>query len=72
MKATLEFNLPEEQQEHQTALVAPRLKGIIWDLLQELRRRRKYKDEQTVDIEEVEKYIFELFEKESLDPDELF
>jgi hypothetical protein len=32
MKATLEFNLPEDQNQHKQAILAPDMAAIIWSL----------------------------------------
>ena len=42
MKATLEFNLPEETTEHQIAVDGPKWRGVVSDALEELRNDRKY------------------------------
>jgi hypothetical protein len=42
MKATLEFNLPEESEEHQIAVDGLKWRGVVSDALEELRRDRKY------------------------------
>jgi hypothetical protein len=38
MKGILEFNLPEEQQEFETAVSAGRMKSLLWDISQEIFR----------------------------------
>ena len=42
MKATLEFNLPEETTEHQIAVDTLKWRGVVSDALEELRTDRKY------------------------------
>ena len=42
MKATLEFNLPEEAEEHQLAVDGLKWRGVVSDALEELRRDREY------------------------------
>jgi len=42
MKATLEFTLPEEAEEHQIAVDGPKWRGVVSDALEELRKDRKY------------------------------
>ena len=42
MKATLEFTLPEEAEEHQIAVDALKWRGVVSDALEELRKDRKY------------------------------
>jgi hypothetical protein len=37
MKATLEFNLPEENSEHRTCVFAGELSSVIWDISQQIR-----------------------------------
>ena len=47
MKATLEFNLPEEADEHRMALDGQKWQFVVTDLLEELRTERKYNPEIT-------------------------
>jgi ribosome-binding protein aMBF1 (putative translation factor) len=42
MKATLEFNLPEEAEEHQIAVEGLKWRAVVSDALEVLRRERKY------------------------------
>ena len=42
MKAILEFNLPEESVDHQTAIDGIKWKIVAWDLDQHLRSELKY------------------------------
>ena len=43
MKATLEFTLPEEAEEHRMALDGQKWQFVVTDLLEELRGERKHK-----------------------------
>jgi hypothetical protein len=42
MKATLEFNLPDDQQEYDLANNGLNFWNVLWELDQELRTRTKY------------------------------
>ena len=42
MKATLEFNLPEEQAEHYCAIKGADMLNVLWELKAELRSMLKY------------------------------
>jgi hypothetical protein len=42
MKATLEFNLPDDQQEYELANSALGFWNVLWELDQELRAKTKY------------------------------
>lgn len=58
MKATLTFTLPEEQEEHATALAGSEYRCALDDIRDVLRKRRKYDQCQTAEelvtaIEEV-------------------
>jgi len=44
MKATLEFNLPDDRSEHELAIAGPKLLSVLWELDQWLRARVKYED----------------------------
>ncbi len=53
MKAILEFNLPEEQNEHKLALDGPQWKAVCHELDEWLRSFQKYGDRHTLKVEEV-------------------
>ena len=53
MKATLEFNLPEDQPEFNTALKASDWKHVCWKMEQFLRKRVKYDEGLTEEQREV-------------------
>lgn len=57
MKAVLEFNLPEDNDDFKLATRASKLFCIIWDLKNEVRKRWKYSeykhDETSKEIEEL-------------------
>jgi hypothetical protein len=42
MKATFEFNLPEDQREYEIVSQASRMQSFLWDFSQQLRSWRKY------------------------------
>jgi hypothetical protein len=44
MKATIEFNLPEEQAEHYCAMKGADMLNVLWELRSELRDMLKYRD----------------------------
>ena len=44
MKATIEFNLPEEQAEHYCAIKGADMLNVLWELKAELRSMLKYGD----------------------------
>ena len=60
-KATLEFNLPEETQEHLDAIKGTDWKLVAWDVDQLLRKYLKYGCE---DCEDNRDAAFELIRKE--------
>lgn len=55
MKATLEFNLPEEQAEHYCAIKGADMLNVLWELKAELRSMRKYQELKANQYEIVEK-----------------
>ena len=55
MKAILEFNLPEEQEEFDNASQGGKMKFVIWKLDQYLRAKVKYASDMTND-EVIETY----------------
>ena len=44
MKATLEFNLPEDQHEYDLVVSASQMYNALWDISQELRTLWKYSE----------------------------
>lgn len=51
MKAILEFNLPEDQCEYDTANNASKYYSVLWDLDHYLRAKVKYSLDGTADLE---------------------
>ena len=45
-KATITFNLPEEQSEFNDAVHASDWKSVVWDMKQELRKYWKYSEDE--------------------------
>lgn len=60
MKVTLEFNLPEDTDEHNMTMNAGKYHGIIHDILQYVRTLRKYDGRTEIPIEELADKIHEL------------
>jgi hypothetical protein len=44
MKATLTFNLPEEQHEYSNAVEGSKMRSVLWELDQWLRAKLKYEE----------------------------
>ncbi len=60
MKATLEFNLPEEQAEHYCAIKGADMLNVLWELKAELRAMLKYgelPDQQYEIVEKIQDYL---------------
>lgn len=60
MKATLEFNLPEDQAEHYCAIKGADMLNVLWELKAELRSMRKYGDlpkQQYEIVEKIEEFL---------------
>ena len=51
MKAILEFNLPEDQNEYQMANDASNMFNVLWDMSQWLRKQTKHIPDNMSDIE---------------------
>jgi hypothetical protein len=61
MKATLEFNLPEDEAEFYCANKGTAMLNVLWELKQELRSLRKYaelKENQYEIVEKIEDLLF--------------
>ena len=61
MKATLEFNLPEDQAEHYCAIKGADMLNVLWELKAELRSMLKYgelPDKQYEIVEKIQDFLF--------------
>ena len=70
MKATLEFNLPEEAEEHQLAVDGLKWRGVVSDVLEELRTDRKYNqlpEAEYVYNEKISERIWQLMKDQNLE-----
>ena len=56
-KGTLIFDLPEENEEFKLAQNGSRLSCILDSIFNYLRQKRKYEDQTTVNIADLEQYI---------------
>jgi 3-methyladenine DNA glycosylase AlkC len=68
MKATLEFNLPEESDEHLTAVKATDWQMSLWDVDQRLREIVKHGDDDTKAdwAQELRDFIYEQLNERGL------
>jgi hypothetical protein len=60
MKATLEFNLPDDQAEHYCAIKGADMLNVLWELKSELRSMLKYGDlpeQQYKIVEKIQDYL---------------
>ena len=70
MKAILEFNLPEERDDHVLAVKASNMYGALWDIGQYLRQIDRYMEKQP-DIEVIRERFYEILSDNSFDLDEV-
>ena len=69
MKATLEFDLPAEYEDHEVAVNAMKWRSVVWEMSQFLRSQIKHGNLSESDIEYAEKVrtkLFDLMEEEGL------
>lgn len=69
MKATLEFDLPAESEDHEVAVNALKWRSVVWEMSQFLRSQIKHGNLSESDIEYAEKVrtkLFDLMEEEGL------
>lgn len=69
MKATLEFNLPEDQAEYDMVINASKFFNIIWEMKKELRSKVKYAElsgEQYKAYESMQDFFNELIHSEDV------
>jgi len=60
MKATLEFNLPDDQAEHYCAIKGADMLNVLWELKAELRAMLKYgelPDQQYEIVEKIQDFL---------------
>jgi hypothetical protein len=73
MKATLEFNLPEDKHEWNNAVQADAMFACLWDLSQELRTMWKYQQYQTEEeyaiVESIRDKIYEILNEHNINLD---
>jgi hypothetical protein len=69
MNAQITFNLPEEATDLQLALDAGKWRSVTASLDQWLRDKKKYEDQNQIDIGEVRNYLGELMQRENLNFD---
>lgn len=72
MKATLTFNLPEEEHEYMNAVQGAKMRSILWDVDQWLRSKLKYEelsDGQYDAFKETRDHLRELLIEENIDLD---
>lgn len=68
-KITIEFNVPEEQEEADITLAAQKMYSVIWDTLQEMRSQLKHHDNDedwAKGVEWVKALILQKLEKEEI------
>lgn len=71
-KATLQFNLPEEQSEFNDAINASKVKGMLWDFSQQLREWYKYHHNfQNADdaLDKIREEFYRLLNEHNIDMD---
>jgi len=65
MKATLEFNLPDDQHEFDLAVQGSKMYSALWDISQELRaiwKHEELSDEEFKMVERIRNKFFEILE----------
>ena len=51
MKAILKFELPDDQEEYELAVNAPKMYSALWDIKQLIRSKLKYNPDGLTDVE---------------------
>jgi len=68
-KITIEFNIPEEQEEADITLAAQKMYSVIWDLRNNMRHQLKYAEqhpEYNPGVEWLQNLLYQLLEDENL------
>ena len=79
MKATLEFNLPEDNEDYDQYIIAPKLAMALWDITHNLKKRCEREANVAVSnsvdiydgIDIVFKNIYEILEEYNINADKL-
>jgi len=69
MKATLEFNLPEDQAEFDFAVQGSKMYNALWDISQELRTLWKYEelnDDEWKMVERIRDKFYEILDESQI------
>ena len=69
MKATLKFNLPEDQAEFDFAVQGSKMYSALWDISQELRTLWKYEeltDEEFKIVEKIRNKFYEILDENQI------
>lgn len=66
MKAILEFQLPEDNDEHFAAINGSKYRDVISSLDNKLRNKQKYQDINEISIEDARNLIYETLEEHGL------
>jgi hypothetical protein len=61
-KVTIEFNLPDEQDEYETMQKASKMQMVLWDFSEYLRERRKWGHDYKSGDDALEKIIDKFYE----------
>ena len=73
MKATLEYNLPEDKHEWDNAVKADAMYAALWDFSQELRTMWKYQEYQTEDeyalVDSIRDKFYEILNEHNINLD---
>ena len=72
MKATLEFNLPDEQAEHYCAIKGADMLNVLWDIRLKLRGMLKYDEltnEQYEIVENIQEYLIDILNENDVNLD---
>ena len=69
MKATLEFNMPEDQAEFDFAVQGGKMYSALWDISQELRKLWKYEelnDDEFKIVERIRDKFYEILDENQI------
>lgn len=73
MKATLEFNLPEEQHDFDLAIQGGKMYSALWHISQELRKLWKYEelnDDEWKMVERIRDKFYEILNQHNINLDQ--
>jgi len=66
-EVVLKFKLPEEQTEYKMMMKYTNYYSALWSMYNQLRQWRKYEERETVTMEELDKFFFDILSENNIE-----